>query len=83
MDFKTIILRKLFRRRVIGGKHTAIEHLTTGLPKHVVGDAKRAVEELIKEGLILPKQTSYGLQVSLNPARIDEILRIVEEDIPK
>lgn len=83
MDFKTIILRKLFRRRVIGGKHTAIEHLTTGLPKHIVGDAKNAVEELIKEGLILPKQTSYGLQVSLNPERIDEILKIVEEDILK
>ena len=79
MDFKKIILRKLFRRRVIGGKHTAIEHLTKGLPKHVVGEAKNAVNELIKEGLILSKPTSYGLQVSLNPEKIDEISRIIEE----
>jgi len=78
MDFRKIILRKLFRRRVIGGKHTAVEHLTKGLPKHAVGEAKNAVDELIKEGLILPKQTSYGLQVSLNPEKIDEISKIIE-----
>lgn len=79
MDLKKIILRKLFRRRVIGRKHTAIEHLTKGLPKHVVGNAKNAVKELIKEGLILSKPTSYGLQVSLNPEKIDKIFKIIEE----
>ncbi|MBW2989220.1 hypothetical protein KY358_02770 [Candidatus Woesearchaeota archaeon] len=79
MDFKRIILRKLFRRRVIGGKHTAIEHLTKSLPGHVAGDAKKAIKDLIKEGLILSKPTSYGLQVSLNPQRIDEISRMIEE----
>lgn len=79
MDFRKIILRKLFRRRVIGGKHTAIEHLTKGLPKHAVGEAKNAVSGLIKEGLILTKPTSYGLQVTLNPEKIDEISRIIEE----
>ena len=79
LDYKKIILRKLFRRRVIGGKHTAVEHLTKGLPKHLVGEAKNAVTELIKEGLILSKPTSYGLQVSLNPEKIDEIYRIIEE----
>ena len=73
MNYKKIILRKLFRRRVIGGKHTAIEHLTKGLPKHVVGEAKNAVEDLIKEGMILSKPTGYGLHVSLNPEKIDEI----------
>ena len=51
MDFKKIILRKLFRLRVIGGKHTAIEHLTKGLPKHAVGEAKNAVKELINPSL--------------------------------
>ena len=78
MNFKKIILRKLYRRRIIGGKHTAVEHLTKGLPKHAVGDAKNAVNELVKEGFIIPKSTSYGLQVSLNPEKIDEISKIVE-----
>jgi len=79
MELKTVILRKLFRRRVIGGKHTAIEHLTKGLPKHVAGAAKEAVNELIKGGFILTKHTSYGLHVSLNPEKIDEISKIVED----
>ena len=78
MDFKKIILRKLFRLRVIGGKHTSIEHLTKGLPRHAVGEAKDAVKELIKEGFILKKPTSYGLQVSLNPEKIDEIIKIIQ-----
>ena len=79
MDFKLIILRKLFRNRMIGGKHTAIEHLTKGLPKHAAGDAKKAVKELVREGLLKEKPTSYGLQVSLNPEKIGEIMRIMEE----
>ena len=78
MDFKVIILRKLFRHRMIGAKHTAIEHLTKGLPKHAIGDAKDAVKELIKKDLILQKPTSYGMQVSLNQEKIDEILKMIE-----
>ncbi|MBS3133561.1 hypothetical protein J4470_05585 [Candidatus Woesearchaeota archaeon] len=80
MDIKKIILRKLFRHRIIGGKHTAVENLTKGIPKHIVGEAKEAVKELIKEGFVIPKPTSYGLQVSLNPERIEEITRIIEDE---
>ena len=79
MNFKKIILRKLFRLRIIGEKHTAVEHLTKGLPKHAAGEAKNAAKELIKEGFILQKPASYGLQVSLNPEKIDEIVKIIEE----
>ena len=79
MDITKIILRKLYRRRIIGGKHTAVEHLTKGMPRHAAGFAKDAIKELIKEGFILAKQTSYGLQVSLNPEKIDEISKIIEE----
>ena len=79
MDIAKIILRKLYRRRVIGGKHTAVEHLTKGLPRHAAGAAKEIIKELIKQGFIIPKSTSYGLQVSLNPEKIDEILEIIGE----
>ena len=78
MDLKRIILRKLYRRRIIGGKHTAIEHLTKGLPRHMAGAAKYAIKELVKEGFILTKSTSYGTQVSLNPEKIDEISKIID-----
>lgn len=77
MDLKKIILRKLFRHRIIGGKHTAIEHLTKSLPKHIIGQAKIAVNELIKENLIHTKHTSYGLQVSLNPEKIEDISKLI------
>lgn len=79
MNHTKIILRKLFRRRIIGGKHTAIENLTKGLPEHVVGEAKTAVEQLIKDEYIISKPTFYGLQVSLNPEKIDEVSKIIED----
>jgi len=64
--------------KIIGGKHTAIENLKKGFPKHVRGDVDDEVKELIREGFIIPKTTSYGLQVSLNPNMIPEIERILE-----
>ncbi len=79
MNLREIILRKLYRRRIIGGKHTAIENLTKSLPKHMIGKARDVVNELIKERFILAKPTSYGLQVSLNPERINEICKIIGE----
>ena len=78
MNFKKIILRKLFRHRIIGGKHTAIEHLTKGIPKHHIKEAKKAVGELIKKELILLKKTSYGLHVSLNPRKVEEISQVIK-----
>lgn len=77
MDLKKHILKKLFRRRVIGGKHTAIEYVMSGIPSQAYGEAKKAAEELIKEGLIIPKPTSYGLQISLNPERLPEIILLI------
>ncbi|MBI3032278.1 hypothetical protein HYY69_02285 [Candidatus Woesearchaeota archaeon] len=77
MDLKSTILRKLYRRRIIGGKHTAFEHVMSGIPKHLTGQAKQTTEFLIKEGLILAKPTNYGLQISLNPEKIDEIEKII------
>ena len=79
MDLRKHILRKLFRHRVIGGKHTAFEHIMSGIPGHAFGEAKKVAEELIREGLILPKHTSYGLQISINPEKLDEILKMIEE----
>lgn len=75
---EVIILRKLFRRRAIGGRHTAFEHITAGIPKHLHGEAKKTAEKLIKQGFILAKPTLYGQQISLNPEKLNEVLRIIE-----
>jgi hypothetical protein len=72
------ILSKMFRHGYIGGKHTSEDNIPRGLPKHVHGEAKKALKNLIRQGYIIPKTTSYGLQVSLNPTRISEIKQILE-----
>lgn len=77
MDLRQHILRKLYRRRVIGGKHTALEHVMSGIPSHAYGDAKKAAEDLIRQGLVIPKPTNYGLQISLNPEKLEEIKRMM------
>ncbi|MFQ6137268.1 MAG: hypothetical protein ACE5PM_08820 [Candidatus Hydrothermarchaeales archaeon] len=73
------ILFKLYRNLYIGGRHTSEDNVVKGLPKHVRGEAKKALKSLIKKGYILPKPTSYGLQVSLNPRMIGEIKQILED----
>ena len=75
---KKAVLRKMYVDKIIGGRHTAIENLKKGFPSHVRGNVDDEVKELIKDGFILPKMTSYGLQVSLNPRMIPEIERILD-----
>lgn len=78
MDLRIHILRKLFRHRYIGGKHTDIANLLKSIPSHERGNAKESVYLLIREGYLMTKPTSYGLHVSLNPVLIDEITKMIE-----
>jgi len=80
MDINTIqksILEKMINYSMIGGKHTSTENLRKGFPKHLRGQIEKEIHNLIKAGFILPKPTSYGLQVSLNPHIIEEIKKII------
>jgi len=73
LQLKGFIVKKLFHHGYIGGRHTDIENLKKGLPSHVKGDVKEAAEELIREGILIPKPTSYGLHISLNPEEREKI----------
>lgn len=80
---KAQILKKLRRRDNWGGSHTAFDDLPKSIPKHLRGKAKDAADELILEGLLISKQTSYGLHVSLNPQRkadIDKLIKYVLDE---
>jgi len=77
MSLERDILLRLYSRHVIGGKHTAFERVTSGIPRHLHGAAKETAAQLIHEGLILQKPTHYGLQISLNPERITDIEDII------
>lgn len=72
-QLKGFVVKKLFQHGYIGGRHTDIENLKKGLPGHVKGDIKEATKELIKEEILIPKPTSYGLHVSLNPRKREEM----------
>jgi hypothetical protein len=74
---KTILI-KLYRQACWGGKHTSFDNLPKGFPSHLRGQVKDAAKELIKEGLLLCKPTHYGLEVSLNIKRKQEIEQIIE-----
>jgi len=76
-DIKRAILEKLYRHGYIGARHTSADNLPKGFPSHRKGEVKDAVKELIKEGLLIPKPTAYGLEVSLNKHRIADIEKII------
>ncbi len=76
---KATILKKLKRRGKWGGAHTSFDVLARGIPKHLRGEAKEVATELIKDGLLLSKPTSYGLEVSLNPEKKEEIDKIIKK----
>ena len=76
-QIKVVILRKLVMHKIWSGKHTTFEFVQKGLPKELRGYAKEVAEELIKEGILLSHPTSYGLQISLNPNKAEEIKKLL------
>ncbi|PIN75665.1 hypothetical protein COV18_02350 [Candidatus Woesearchaeota archaeon CG10_big_fil_rev_8_21_14_0_10_37_12] len=77
---KKFIVEKLYRKRKWGGSHTNINNLPKGLSNELRGskEVKKAIEELLKENLLLSKPTHYGLEVSLNPKKKREIEELIE-----
>ena len=76
---KKFMIRKLYRKRMWLHKHTNINNLPKGLSNDLRAsrEVKNAVEELLKEQILLSKPTHYGLEVSLNPGKIREIEELV------
>jgi len=60
-----------------GASHTSFDNLPKGFPGELRGKVKKEAQLLIKQGLIISKPTSYGMQVSLNPKFKREIEAIV------
>ncbi|MAF34918.1 hypothetical protein CMO91_03675 [Candidatus Woesearchaeota archaeon] len=84
MDEKQVIqkfiVRKLYRKRMWLHKHTNINNLPKGLSNtlRVSKEVKKAIEELLKDKLLLSKPTHYGLEVSLNPKKREDIEDLIE-----
>ena len=76
---KKFIVRKLYRHRMWLHKHTSIHNLPKGLPSSlkVSKEVRKAIDELLKEQILLSKPTHYGLEVSLSPKKIKEIEELI------
>jgi len=77
-ELKAWILYKLAKHGYFHGRHTDFENISKGFKlQHLGKEGKRRIsklaEELIKEGFVIKKPTSYGLHVYLNSAKSKEI----------
>lgn len=77
------ILKHLYKHGYIGKRHTPFENALKGIPKHLKGEAKGCLENLMKIQLILPYPTGHGLDIRINPDKIPEVKRIIGVDLPE
>lgn len=85
---KRLILQKLVRGTVWGGKHTPLDFITKGIPEHYRNTHKgrKVIEKVLKELtndewiVILSKRTGGGSDghISLNPRKVSEIKQFLE-----
>ncbi|MEK6888252.1 MAG: hypothetical protein AABX14_04890 [Candidatus Aenigmatarchaeota archaeon] len=89
MDNELIRAKLLFslaRHRKWGESHTAYENMmrqfrSQNLGKEGMKIAVNIAGELMREGLVIKKPTHYGLQVSLNPKKSQEIKELIKNKI--
>ena len=78
-EIKATLLYHLRRKKVIGGVHTPFDTLRRGFPSHLGKDIDKIAKELIRQGYLITKPTSYGLQVSLNKDKLQEIEAFIKK----
>jgi len=78
-NVKATLLYHLRRKKVIGNVHTHFDTLKKGFPTHLGKEVEKIAKELIKQGFLIAKPTSYGLQVSLNKDRLEEIENFIKK----
>ncbi|MBI2147653.1 hypothetical protein HYU19_04210 [Candidatus Woesearchaeota archaeon] len=89
---KRLILSKLIRGNIWGGKHTPLNFIKRGIPEHYRNSHKgqktfaEVLKELNNEELIILtlKRTGKGSDehISLNPRKVYEIRQLLEKEQP-
>ncbi|MFH0875335.1 MAG: hypothetical protein V1859_05330 [archaeon] len=79
LEIKAWIIRKLVMWRKWGGSHT--ENILNGLPKHLRGEkiTHKAIDELVKDGWLIPAKKTGEIHYSLNSEKTDEIMQFYEK----
>ncbi len=83
-ELKAWILYKLAKHGYFHGRHTDIVNIAKGFkPQHLGKLGYKRIDklanELIKEGFIIRKPTSYGLHVSLSSDKSKEIKELIKK----
>ena len=73
MSIRKAILKKLFRHRYIGGRHTEIKNAMKGFPPPLLKEIKKEIKNLVKEGYLLSKISTGEIHISLNPRKLNDI----------
>ncbi|MDY6789532.1 MAG: hypothetical protein SVV03_06250 [Candidatus Nanohaloarchaea archaeon] len=74
--YQISVLTKLWRRNLFGGKYEPIEKLFSDIPKERRNEAKKGVEELRKDGLILYHKNGKCASIDTkHKSRVREILK--------
>ena len=77
---KRSLLRRLWSLRIIGSHHIRIQTLLRcGIKKDLRGEAKKIIEELIKENWIVYHSKSK-MAIKINLDYVTEILGFIEEE---
>lgn len=77
-EIKGKILHKLVRRGKFKHSHTSIDLLPKGFPKDMRGRVRSCANDLLKEEILLSKPTSYGVEVSIDPDKLERIMHYIE-----
>ena len=74
----------LFYRLYNNGKwdnkgHMPIENAVKGFPKHLIGDIKKLIDNLVRKGFLVKAKHNYGEGISLKREKLKEIEEIIEK----
>ena len=66
---KLDILYKLWRNRCFGKGHMLIDNVLRGFPRDKINEFRDALDELVKDGVLIIKKTRHGDAVFINPRK--------------
>ncbi len=64
---------KLYRNGCFGGHWLQIDTAASGFPSHELDTAKEAIDELIRDGILIEKPAKHGNGVFINPKLRQEV----------
>ncbi|MDI6859907.1 MAG: hypothetical protein QMC85_05380 [Methanocellales archaeon] len=80
-QIKSRVLEKMCRGKYFGGCHASVDDIKSGFPSHLRGKVPSIVDEMIKEGWLLPYRSKRELHVYLDPSKKEQIKAKIKEEL--